>query len=46
MGHGILSVYAVPLGVSGKPVGVLNLYAGTPNAFGTLDRQLAALPAG
>jgi GAF domain-containing protein len=46
MGHGILSVYSVPLVVSGKPVGVLNLYAGTPNAFGTLDRQLAALLAG
>ncbi|MGH3972553.1 MAG: GAF and ANTAR domain-containing protein [Pseudonocardiaceae bacterium] len=46
MGHGILSVYSVPLIVAGKPVGVLNLYARTPNAFRVLDRQLAALLAG
>jgi len=46
MGHGILSVYSVPLVVAGKPVGVLNLYAGTPNAFRVVDRQLAALVAG
>lgn len=43
MGYGILAVYSVPLIVAGKPVGVLNLYAGTPNAFGPLERQLAAL---
>lgn len=46
MGHGILGVYSVPLIVGGKPVGVLNLYARTANAFGTLDRQLAGLVAG
>jgi GAF domain-containing protein len=46
MGYGILAVYSVPLMVAGKPVGVLNLYAGTPSAFGPLERQLAALLAG
>jgi GAF domain-containing protein len=46
MGYGILGVYSVPLIVADKPVGVLNLYARTPNAFGALDRQLAALLAG
>ncbi len=46
MGHEILGIYSVPLIVGGKPVGVLNLYARTPNAFGALDRQLAALVAG
>jgi GAF domain-containing protein len=44
--HGILSVYSVPLIVDGKPVGILNLYARTPNAFGAVDRQLAALLTG
>ncbi|HZE00356.1 MAG TPA: GAF domain-containing protein, partial [Pseudonocardiaceae bacterium] len=33
MGHGILAIYSVPLIVDGKPVGVLNVYAGTTNAF-------------
>ncbi len=46
MGWGILGVYSVPLIVAGKPVGVLNCYARTPNAFGALDRQLAGLLAG
>ncbi|MGH3915070.1 MAG: GAF and ANTAR domain-containing protein [Pseudonocardiaceae bacterium] len=46
MGHGILSVYSVPLIVEGKPLGVLNLYARNPNAFGPQDQQLAALLAG
>lgn len=46
MGWGILGVYSVPLIVAGNPVGVLNLYARIPNAFGALDRQLAALLAG
>lgn len=46
MGHGILSVHSVPLIVDGKPVGVLNVYARTPNAFRDLDRQLMALLAG
>jgi GAF domain-containing protein len=46
MGYGILAVYSMPLIVAGKPVGVLNLYAGTPNAFGPRERQLAALLAG
>jgi GAF domain-containing protein len=46
LGHGILGVHSVPLIVAGKPVGVLNLYARTPNAFSDLDRQLAALVAG
>lgn len=46
MEHGILGVYSVPLIVAGKPVGVLNLYAGTPNAFHALDRRRAALLAG
>ena len=46
MGYGIRAVYSVPLIVVGKPVGVLNLYARTPDAFGALDRQLAALLAG
>jgi hypothetical protein len=46
MGRGILGVHSVPLIVAGKPVGVLNLYAATPHAFGVVDRQLAALLAG
>jgi GAF domain-containing protein len=46
LGHGIVGVHSVPLIVAGKPVGVLNLYARTPNAFSDLDRQLAALVAG
>ncbi|MGH3784046.1 MAG: GAF and ANTAR domain-containing protein [Pseudonocardiaceae bacterium] len=46
MGYGILGVYSVSLIVAGKPVGVLNLYARIPNAFGALDRQMAALLAG
>jgi GAF domain-containing protein len=36
----------MPLIVAGKPVGVLNRYACTPNAFGPRERQLAALLAG
>ncbi len=46
MGYGIRGVYSVPLIVAGKPVGVLNCYARTPNAFRAVDRQLAALLAG
>ncbi|MGH3696980.1 MAG: GAF and ANTAR domain-containing protein [Pseudonocardiaceae bacterium] len=46
MGHGVLGVYSVPLIVAGKPVGVLNLYVRTANAFSALDRQLAELLAG
>jgi GAF domain-containing protein len=46
MGHGVLAVHSVPLIVAGKPVGVMNLYARTPNAFDALDRQLAELVAG
>jgi GAF domain-containing protein len=46
MGYGVLGVHSVPLIGAGKPVGVMNLYARTPNAFGALDRQLAALVAG
>ncbi|MGH8922946.1 MAG: GAF and ANTAR domain-containing protein [Actinomycetes bacterium] len=46
MGYGILSVYSVPLIVVDKPVGVLNLYARTPNAFDVQDQRLAALLAG
>jgi GAF domain-containing protein len=46
MAHGILSILSTPLIVDGKPVGVLNLYARTPRAFSTVDRQLAALLAG
>jgi len=36
----------VPLIVDGKPVGVLNVYARTPKAFGAMDRQLMQLLAG
>jgi GAF domain-containing protein len=46
MVHGILSILSTPLIVDGKPVGVLNLYARTPQAFSALDRQLAELLAG
>ncbi|MCA1695937.1 MAG: GAF and ANTAR domain-containing protein [Actinobacteria bacterium] len=46
MGHGILAVYSVPLIVNGKPVGVLNVYARAPKAFGVVDRQLLQLLAG
>jgi GAF domain-containing protein len=46
MGHGILAIYSVPLIVDGKPVGVLNVYARTPKAFGAVDRQLLQLLAG
>lgn len=46
MAHGILSILSTPLIVDGKPVGVLNLYARTPRAFSTFDRQLAELLAG
>ena len=46
MEYGILAIYSVPLIVGGKPVGVLNVYAQTPNAFGAVDRQLLELLAG
>ena len=46
MAHGILAILSTPLIVDGKPVGVLNLYARTPRAFNTVDRQLAELLAG
>jgi GAF domain-containing protein len=46
MAHGILAIYSVPLIVDGKPVGVLNVYARTPKAFGAVDRQLLQLLAG
>jgi GAF domain-containing protein len=46
MGYGILAVLSTPLMVEGKPVGVLNLYAGVPQAFSEVDRQLARLLAG
>lgn len=46
MGHGILAIYSVPLIVNGKPVGVLNVYARTTNAFSAVDRQLLQLLAG
>lgn len=46
MAHGILAILSTPLIVDGKPVGVLNLYARTPQAFRALDRQLAELLAG
>jgi GAF domain-containing protein len=44
--HGILAMHSVPLIVDGKPVGVLNVYARTPNAFRAVDRQLLQLLAG
>jgi GAF domain-containing protein len=46
MTYGILAVLSTPLMVEGKPVGVLNLYAGVPQAFSEVDRQLAMLLAG
>lgn len=46
MAQGILAILSTPLIVGGKPVGVLNLYARTPHAFGAVDRQLAELLAG
>jgi GAF domain-containing protein len=46
MAHGILAILSTPLIVKGKPVGVLNLYARAPRAFGAVDRQLAGLLAG
>ena len=46
MAHGILSILSVPLIVDGKPVGVLNIYAGAVRAFSVVDRQLAGLLAG
>jgi GAF domain-containing protein len=46
MAHGILAILSTPLIVDGKPVGVLNLYASTPQAFSAVDRQLAGLLAG
>ena len=46
MAHGILSILSVPLIVDGKPVGVLNIYAGAVRAFSMVDRQLADLLAG
>ncbi|MGB9281521.1 MAG: GAF and ANTAR domain-containing protein [Pseudonocardiaceae bacterium] len=46
MGHGILAMHSVPLMVDGKPVGVLNVYARSPNAFGAVDQQLMQLLAG
>jgi GAF domain-containing protein len=46
MAHGILAILSTPLIVKGRPVGVLNLYARTPQAFSTVDRQLASLLAG
>jgi len=46
MEYGILAMCSVPLIMAGKPVGVLNLYAATLNAFGLLERQLAELLAG
>lgn len=46
MARGILSILSTPLIVKGKPVGVLNLYAGAARAFSAVDRQLASLLAG
>jgi GAF domain-containing protein len=46
MAHGIRAILSTPLIVGGKPVGVLNLYACAPGAFGAVDRQLAELLAG
>ncbi|HET9254745.1 MAG TPA: GAF and ANTAR domain-containing protein [Pseudonocardiaceae bacterium] len=46
MAHGVLAILSTPLIVDGKPAGVLNLYACTPQAFRALDRQLAELLAG
>ena len=34
MSQGILAVLSVPMPVGGKPIGVLNLYARAPHAFG------------
>jgi len=46
MGHGIMAVHSVPMIADAKPVGVLNIYACTPHAFGPRHRQLAQLLAG
>jgi GAF domain-containing protein len=46
MENGILAILSIPLIVGGRPVGVLNLYADTPQAFSVVDRQLAGLLAG
>lgn len=46
MTYGILAILSTPLIVAGKPVGVLNLYARTPESFSAVDLQLASLLAG
>ena len=46
MAQGILAILSTPLIVEGKPVGVLNLYARSAQAFNAVDRQLAGLLAG
>lgn len=46
MAQGILAILAIPLIVGGRLVGVLNLYARTPQAFSAVDRRLAGLLAG
>lgn len=46
MAHGIQSILSTPWMADSKPVGVLNLYARAPQAFNTVDRQLAGLLAG
>lgn len=40
---GIASILSTPLMVSARPVGALNVYAGTERAFGPRDQELAAL---
>lgn len=46
MSYGIMAGLSMPLLVTGKPVGALNLYASAPHAFDAADRQLAELVAG